>query len=134
MPLLPTQVTFRGLEPSPLLEAEIDKLVRRLEHGIGQIASCRVVLDVAREHHNGRRPEVRVEVTFPALEPLVVQRQSSLEGGWSGGEGHSTTIVDFDEVHRQIGTALLDAFDAVRRRLQDVIDERREAKRTPRTA
>ena len=59
MPLVPTQVTFRGLEPSPLLEAEVDKFVHGLEHGIGEIASCRVVLGVAQEHHKGRRREAK---------------------------------------------------------------------------
>lgn len=131
MPLVPTEVTFRGLVPCPLLDAEVRKLVRWLEHGVGEIVSCRVVLGLAQERRHKERPaEVRVEVLFPAFEPVVVERLASGETAWSRHDSHVIPIPDLDEVHRQIRCALADAFAAIRRRLQDAIAERRDARRS----
>jgi hypothetical protein len=132
MPLVPTDVTFRGLDPDPLLEGEAHQLVRWLEHALGDAIGCRVVLSLSQpRRHAGQTAEARVETVLTGLnEPMVVERLSSVGRVWDDFGVHVPTAESTEAVHRQMRIALADAFTTVRRRLQESVDLRRDARRS----
>ena len=99
---LPLQISFRGMEASPAVEAKIRERVDKLAQQDPGIVSCRVVVEEPhRHHHQGRLFHVRVDLTLPGAE-LVVNREP--------GEHHA---------HEDVFVAVRDAFDAMRRQVQD---------------
>ena len=97
MTLIPTQVTFRGLDVSAALEADIHERVAWLEQFYAGIVRCRVLVELPHRHrHEGRHFHVRVELTVPGADPIVVSHEPSLHGrlkdvagpGASQGVGH----------------------------------------------
>lgn len=107
MQVLP-QIAFRGVEASPVLEAEVTARVRELEEFCDRITSCHVVVEAPhRHHHKGNLYHVRIHVAVPRKE-LVVDREPS--------EHHAS---------QEVGVAIRDAFDAMRRQLEDYVREMR---------
>jgi ribosomal subunit interface protein len=101
---LPLQITFRHMERSEALEAEILEKAEKLDQFCDQIMSCRVVVDAPHQHHHqGRLYSISVDLTVPGGE-IVASR--------SAGEHHA---------HEDPYVAARDAFDAVRRRLEDYV-------------
>ena len=99
---LPVQITFRNLAPSTAVEAHIRERADALEKFFGRIIACRVVIEArARRHHKGNLYHLRVDLTVPGRE-IVVKRDPP--------EHHA---------HEDILVAVRDAFDAVRRQLED---------------
>ena len=106
--LLPLQITFRGMEPSEAIAADIRQRAAKLDEFYDRVTSCRVVVEVPhRHHHHGKLYHVRVEVIVPGRE-LVVSR--------APGEHHA---------HEDAHVAIRDAIDAVARQLADYVRERR---------
>lgn len=100
---VPVQIVFHDLERSEALEVAVREKVQHLEHLGADITSCRVVVDLLQKHqHQGRPFGVRVDVTLPGRE-LVVDR------------------VQREDVY----VALRDAFDAMKRQLEDAMRQRR---------
>jgi ribosomal subunit interface protein len=99
---LPVQITFRKMAPSPAVEAHIRERAEGLERYFERIMACRIVVEAsARRQHKGRLYHVRVDLTVPGRE-IVVKRDPL--------EHHA---------HEDILVAIRDAFDAVRRQLED---------------
>lgn len=97
------QVVFKGMEPSPALEADIARRIEQLERAAPLVQSCRVVVEVPHRHQtNGRLYGVVVDVTLPG-------RQIVFDGAR-----------DLDRAHVDPYVAVRDAFLAVRRRVHDV--------------
>lgn len=95
-------ISFRGMEPSPAAEDQVRRRADELEQFSDRITACRVVLEAADRHHqHGRIYKVRVDLTVPGG-AVVVNREP--------GQDHA---------HEDLHVAIRDAFDAVRRRLQD---------------
>lgn len=121
MTLIPVQITFRGLQPSDTLESDIREKVAWLEQFHPRIIGCRVLVELPHRHrHEGRLFHVRVEVTVPGGEPIVVNHEPSLHGPKKDVEAlahHKES--DLASVHRHARAAVHEAFDAARRRLQD---------------
>ena len=75
----PLQITFRDMEPSAAVEANIREKAGKLEQFYDRIMSCRVVVEVPHGHqHQGRLYQVRIVIVVesdvaPALkvEPEV---------------------------------------------------------------
>ena len=98
------QVTFRGMDPSPAVEARVRRRIEDLQQISDRIAACRVVLDAAhKRHRQGTIYNVRVDLTVPGG-TIVVNREPC--------EVHA---------HEDMHVAVRDAFDAARRMLQDHI-------------
>ena len=121
MTLIPVQVTFRGLAHSDALEQDIRERVLRLEQYYPTIVGCRVLVELPHRHrHEGRLFHVRLELTVPGGEPIVVSHQPSLHAVSKDTE---TTVhhkeYDIEGVQRHARVAVHEAFDAARRRLQD---------------
>lgn len=99
---LPIQISFRNMTPSPAVEADIREHAERLNRYFGRIIACRVAVKAStRRQHKGRIYHLRVSLTVPGRE-IVVKRDPS--------EHHA---------HEDILVAIRDAFDAVRRQLED---------------
>lgn len=112
---IPTTITFRGLDASPVLEADIGKRVARLERFSRDIMSCRVVVESAeRRHHQGNRFNVHVHLALRGAEIDVGQTPTP------------------DARHEDAYVAVGEAFDAARRRLEDHMRKRRGDVKTPR--
>lgn len=99
---LPLQIVFRNIEPSAAIEAKVRERADKLDKFFDRIISCRVVIEEHhRHHHQGNIYHVRVDVKVPGDE-IVVSREPP--------EHHA---------HEDVYVAIRDAFDAVRRRLED---------------
>ena len=127
MTLIPTQVTFRGLEQDKALEDDVRERVAWLEQFYTGIVRCRVVVEVPHRHRlDGRHFHVRVEVTVPGGPPIVVNHEPSLHGRSQDAavEAHHKDD-EIDGVRRHATVAVHEAFDAARRRLEDFAREER---------
>lgn len=94
---VPLQITIRDIPTSEALETHIREKAGKLEQFYPRITGCRVAVEVPEKHkHQGRRYNVRIDLTVPGSE-LVVNR-----------------ILNED-----VYVALRDAFDAARRQLED---------------
>ena len=95
----PLQVRFLGMEPSDAVESAARKKAAKLDRFCADIMSCRVSIEQAHKHqHQGRPFAVRVDVTLPGHE-LNVDR------------------VQDEDVY----VALRDAFDDMKRQLEDAV-------------
>lgn len=95
-------ISFRGMEPSAAAEAQIRRRADELEQFSDRISACRVVVEaVDRHHQHGRIYHARVDLTLPGGR-VVANREPGM-----------------NHAHEDLSVAIRDAFDAVRRRLQD---------------
>jgi ribosomal subunit interface protein len=98
----PLEVSFRNMDHSDAVEAKVRERVEKLERFFGRITSCRVLIEATnRQHRTGNLYHVHVEVAVPGTE-VVVSRNPA--------EKHA---------HEDVYVAVRDAFDAMRRRLED---------------
>jgi ribosomal subunit interface protein len=105
---LPLQVVFHNLDPSSAVESRIREKAAKLDLYYDQIMSCRVVVEAPHKHHKkGRLYRIQIAVTVPD-EELVVSRDP--------GQDHA---------HEDVYVAIRDAFDTMRRRLEDYARRRR---------
>jgi ribosomal subunit interface protein len=105
---LPLQVVFRNMAPSEAIEANIRARAQKLEQYYDRIMSCRVVVEQHHRHrHQGNLFHVRVDLKVPDAE-LIASRDPA--------EHHA---------HEDVYVAIRDAFDAVRRQLEDHARRRR---------
>ena len=99
---LPLQISFRGMDSSPVIEAQIRERAAKLDKFNDRITACRVVVEAHHHHHHkGRLYHIRVDVTVPGHE-IVVSREP-----------------DEHQAHEDIQVAVRDAFDAARRQIED---------------
>jgi cold shock CspA family protein/ribosome-associated translation inhibitor RaiA len=110
---LPLQITFRGLESSEALEADIREKAEKLDRSCPDIMSGRVVVQQHHRHHEeGNLFHVHVDLTVPGRE-IAVSREHGLH------HGHTDPYV-----------AVRDAFDEARRALEDYERERHRQVKT----
>jgi cold shock CspA family protein/ribosome-associated translation inhibitor RaiA len=104
---IPLQVSFRHMDHSAAIEALIREKVAKLDAFPDHIIGCRVVVEPAGKHHeNGNLYQVRIDITVPSEEIVVVRQPSQ----------HTE--------YKDIQVALRDAFDSARRRLEDYVRRR----------
>jgi ribosomal subunit interface protein len=107
----PLEITFHGMDRSDALEDAVRKKVAHLERFADDIMACRVVVDLLQKHQQQGRPfGVRIDLTVPGRE-LVVNRVAK----------------------EDVYVALRDAFDDMKRQLEDAVRQRRgDQKKHPR--
>ncbi|MCK5479630.1 MAG: HPF/RaiA family ribosome-associated protein [Gammaproteobacteria bacterium] len=106
---IPLQITFRDMEPSAAVEASIREKTAKLDQFYDQIMSCRVTVETPHAHqHKGKLFQVHIDLTVPEGELLVTH------------EHHHK-----DPAHEDIYVAIRDAFDAMKRQLEDYARKRR---------
>jgi cold shock CspA family protein len=132
MTLIPTQVTFRGLAHSDALESDVLERVAWLEQFYTDIVRCRVIVELPHRHRrDGRHFHVRIEMTVPGGEPIVISHEPSLHGRLKHVDaGVHRKETEIEAVHRYAAVAIREAFDAARRRLEDVAREQRGTVKT----
>jgi ribosomal subunit interface protein len=105
---LPLQIVFRNMGPSEAIDAKVRERAEKLEKYYEHLMSCRVVVELHHRHRqHGNLYHVRVDLKVPDGE-LVASREP--------GEHHA---------HEDVYVAIRDAFDAIRRQLEDYIRRRR---------
>jgi hypothetical protein len=129
MTLIPSQITFRGVPHSDALEAAVHERVAWLEQFYTRVVRCRVLVEVPHRHRrDGRHFHVRVEITVPGCEPIVISHEPSLHGRLKDvKEDAHRKEAEVERVHRYAEVAIREAFDVARRRLEDVARDERGA-------
>lgn len=132
MPLIPTQVTFRGLEHDAAIERMIEERVTWLEQYYGGLVRCRTVIEIPHRHQaSGWHFHIRIELHVPAGPPIVVSHEPTLHGRLQdAGEAAQHKEAEVDRVRRFGGVAIHEAFDVARRKLEDFAREQRGAVKT----
>src|SRR3954452_6164881 len=106
---LPLQITFHRLQRSDAISGHVRQRARKLEKFFDRILFCRVAIEVPHHRHvKGNHYRVRVEVAVPGQQ-LVVTR---------GPDDHNA--------YSDVYVAIRDAFDAMRRQLEDYTERLRE--------
>lgn len=109
---LPPQITFRNMSASGAMEQDIRDRVGKLDEFYDGIMGCRVMVEAQHHHHHqGRVYHVRIDLTVPGHE-LVASRDPGK-----------------DHAHEDVYVAIRDAFDAMRRQLEDWVRRQRPATR-----
>ncbi len=74
----PLQITFRGMDTSPALDALIRERVRRLEVLYPRLTGCRVVVEVLRRGSESAKVPlaISVEADVPGMEPILGKDQA----------------------------------------------------------
>lgn len=99
---VPLQIYFHNLEPSDAVEANVRKRAERLERYCDKIISCRVTIESPHKHHHqGNIYSVTIDVRTPGDESIASRAPT---------EHHA---------HEDVYVVIRDAFDAMRRQLQD---------------
>lgn len=102
-PQLPLQVVFRNVDRSDALEAKIREKTEKLCQFHPNVMSCRVSVEQLHRHHQqGNHFHIRIDLKVPGHE-LVAGREP-----------------DQDHAYTDPYVALRDAFDAMKRQLEDV--------------
>ena len=99
---VPVQITFRHMEPDSSARTQVEHRLAELEQFYDRITACQVVVEASHRHHRqGKLYQVRIDLTVPGRTIAV---------GRDPAEHHA---------HEDAHVAIRDAFDAVRRQLED---------------
>jgi cold shock CspA family protein/ribosome-associated translation inhibitor RaiA len=123
---LPPIITFRRLRGTDALEADIRRRLDKLETYCPRIMAARVLMEpTGRHHRDGNRYHVRIDLTVPG-EEIVIRREAGARPTARALSVPKTRKQDEpDRTHRYASVAIREAFDAARRRLQDVVRRQR---------
>jgi cold shock CspA family protein/ribosome-associated translation inhibitor RaiA len=127
MQLTPT-ITFRGMKHSRALESDILIRIAKLEHYYQSLVGCRVLIEFRERHHEaGNRFHVRIDLTVPNGE-IVVSHEATLHGMIQDLDTpRLSKSTEPDPARKHAVVAIHEAFDTMRRRLQDLARRRRGA-------
>ncbi len=101
------QITFRDIPKSDAIEADIREKAAKLDQFYDSIMSGRVIVEAPHgHHHKGKLYHVSIDLTVPDGE-LVVNRSPG------------------NHAHEDVYVAIRDAFNAIRRKLQDYARKQR---------
>ena len=99
---IPVQVTFRSMDPSEAVEANVREKAEKFERFSRHLMSCRAVIEAPHRHgRKGKLYHVRIDLGVVGGE-LVVTHQGPQDHG-----------------HEDVYVAIRDAFDAATRQLED---------------
>ncbi len=109
----PLQITYRHMESSPALEADIRDRVEALDQHCERIVSCRVVVEAPHQRHRkGTLYHVRISLHLPNGDVV------------SDHEHHGA------HEHEDVYVAVRDAFAAARRQLDGEMRRHRASSKT----
>jgi ribosome-associated translation inhibitor RaiA len=119
-------ITFRGIAASPALEEDILDRVTKLDASCGRIVSCHVTVEVGeRRYESASRYRVRIHVVVPHGE-VVIAHDGGLQGKTRASrDGDDTRPVEISPELQRAQIAVHQAFDLVKRQLQDFKAKRR---------
>ncbi len=106
---VPPEITYRGVEKTPEIDALIQEQIDRLHRFCEDIISCRIAIEQPHQHHRvGSLWRVRLEVTLPHDIDLLV-----------------TKAPDGQDPHEPLPAMIRDAFKAMERQIKAAVDKRR---------
>jgi ribosome-associated translation inhibitor RaiA len=109
----PVQITFRELQHSEAIEADIRRKAEEFDKYFDRITYCRVSVEGPGQHHrNGQHYHVTIELGVPGQE-LVVSRDPVEHAA-----------------NESMETAIRDAFRSLRRELQSYVGRRHQQERS----
>ncbi|MFP4476299.1 MAG: cold shock domain-containing protein [Desulfatibacillaceae bacterium] len=113
---VPLEITFRGVEKTPALEALIHRKAEKLDERTGNLIRCRVTVEKPQSHLKSGSPyQVVIDMRVPPGKELVVRRDA--------GEGN---------MHDPLEIVVRDAFDAALRKMNKMMEQLRgEVKQHP---
>ena len=118
--ILPVQIVFRNVQPSEAVEARIREEAAKLDKFYDRIMSCRVAVEAVHQRlEHGNPYHIRIDLTIPGAE-LVVKQEPSLHKPTQ--QVHEERVPkDFavEGPHQDVYVAIHDAFDEMRRELED---------------
>ncbi|HYA86096.1 MAG TPA: HPF/RaiA family ribosome-associated protein [Nitrospirota bacterium] len=99
---IPLQVTFRNMQHSAVIEANINEKASKLDRFYDRISSCRVVVEaLQRRHHQGNIFSVRIDITVPGKE-LAVSRQEDADAYVAVRDAFAAAVRLIEEHSRQV--------------------------------
>jgi cold shock CspA family protein/ribosome-associated translation inhibitor RaiA len=127
-------ITFRRVERTAALEADVIAHLRKLEAYYNGIMACRVLVEYVQRHHgSGNRYHVRIDLTVPG-EEIVVAHEASLRATAQDLDAERVTrMAESDPERKHARVAVREAFDIARRRLQDYARRQRGTVKTAAT-
>lgn len=103
----PTQITFRGMDPSEAVRERVLDRAAEIELLDERITGVHVTVEAPhRHHHQGNLFSVRIDIHLPDSEIVVGREHHDQQG------------------HEDVYVALRDAFDAARRQLEEHLRRR----------
>ena len=115
----PVQITFRNLEPSPMVEEFVRAETKKLETFYDRIMSCRVAVEIPHRHHRkGKQCHLRIDLALPGKE-LVIKREPAASSRSRRTKAAQAGKVMKVEPHHDLRLVIHDAFKAAGRRVQD---------------
>ncbi|MEX0902132.1 MAG: HPF/RaiA family ribosome-associated protein [Pseudohongiellaceae bacterium] len=105
---VPLQISWRDMEKSEALEADIRRRAKKLEEFFQPIISCRIMVEKPHgQHHKGNLYHIRIDLKVPDKEIVVIRDPAD------------------NHAHEDAYVSVRDAFDATKRQLQDYARVRR---------
>jgi Sigma 54 modulation protein / S30EA ribosomal protein len=115
----PVRITFRNLEPSPMIEEWVQSEAEKLETFYSRILSCRVAIEIPHRHHRkGKQCHVRIDLMLPGKE-LVIRREPAPISRSRKTRAALAGKVSKIEPHHDLRLVIHDAFKAAGRRVED---------------
>ncbi len=119
-------IAFRGIRHSDMLEREIRARIEKLTRYYDPIIGCSVIVELAQRHHeHGNRFHVRIDLTVPGTEIAVAHDGSLYATAKDLAREELSYRSEPAPEHQHASVAIHEAFDALRRRLQDYARRRR---------
>jgi ribosomal subunit interface protein len=99
---IPLEITFRHMDSSAAVEANIREKAAKLERYFDRIIGCRVVIEAPHRHqHKGKLYSISINISVPGKELVVNNKRSK------------------NHAHEDIYVAVRDTFNAAARKLED---------------
>lgn len=129
----PIQITYRNVEPTPAIDAWVEKQARKLATFHSGILRCHVVIEVAHRHlRRGNRFLVKVLLSVPGGQVSARNLAAPVDPEKLLSEGRKVKKHEIGAPQKELRLAIADAFRSSGRRLQDTVRLRRgKVKRHP---
>jgi ribosome-associated translation inhibitor RaiA len=115
----PVRITFRNLEPSPMVEEWVQAEAEKLETFYSRILSCRVAVEIPHRHHRkGKQCHVRIDLMLPG-KILVINREPAPISPSRKTRAALAGKVSKIEPHHDLRLVIHEAFKAAGRRVED---------------
>ena len=121
--MLPVQITYRNMQPSPAVTERIRTEADKLDRFFSRITSCRVMVEAPHRHHKwGELFHIRIELGVPGTE-LVIAHEPGPHGAADSAKW--TKRLESSPRHKDIYATIHDTFKDARRRLADYVNKLR---------
>lgn len=106
---VPLEVVLRNVEKKKEIEAVIEEKVSKLDQVCNNVTSCHVLVEQNPAHqHKKCSYHICIDVKVPPHHQIVVRRDSG------------------NNVHEELAAVLRDAFIAVRRQVEQIVDRKKK--------